>query len=430
MLSPLDTIAFLLTVTAAFSFINLRVLKLPNTIALVVLGAAVSVILFFVQITSSGSWLYQQLAEFLGEIDFYKLVMEGLLAFLLFAGAIKVDVQNLSKRWLGVGSLATIGVFVSATVVSTLLWLLSQCLGLPLNFAWCFVFGALIAPTDPVAVLATLSSVNAPKSLEIDLSGETLFNDGIGVVLFIVALQVATSSESVSLQSVALLFLAEAGGGLLLGLTIGYVGYRAIKRINDYVIEILISLSVVTATYALAEKLHISGPIAVVAAGVLIGYRGPRYAMSDQTRTYMFGFWDVVDRILNSVLFLVIGLEILSVSFDPALIWVALIANPVVLIGRLIAVTGAVIILNPWQSFPKGTVAILTWGAVRGAIPVALALSLPSGQERPYILAATYATVFFSIVFQGLSLPAVIRKTTAASNGGAPSSDAGFPWQK
>lgn len=413
MLPPLEIAAILLTATATFSWLNARIFHLPNTIALLLLGTGASMVLFLVQITTPGLWPYDALLDLLDQVDFHNLVMNGLLAFLLFAGALKVDVNRLSKRWLMVGSLATIGVFVSASIVTVGLWIVSQMFDLPLNLAWCFVFGALIAPTDPVAVLATLRSVKVPKTLEIDLSGETLFNDGIGVVLFIIALKMATATDEVTLSSAAFLFLTQAGGGVVLGLVLGYVGYKAIRLVDDYIIEIIISLAVVTATYAMAEKFGGSGPISVVVAGGLIGHLGPRHAMSDTTRQYLFGFWQVVDQILNSVLFLVIGLEILTVELRRSLLIAALAANPIVLLGRAIAVIGAVIILARLQSFPKGSVAILSWGAVRGAVPVALALSLPGGAERPYILAATYTTVLFSIVVQGLSLPTLVRAVTS-----------------
>ncbi len=338
--------------------------------------------------------------------------MNGMLAFLLFAGALHVNLGHFRDRATVIGILATVGVIISMLIVATGLWTAAHFLGMPISYPWALVFGALIAPTDPVAVLSTLKSSNVPQMLETDMSGEALFNDGVGVVLFTIALQAAIGlGGDFGPTTVGRLLVVEAGGGALLGLVTGYVAYRAFHAIDDYSIEVLISLALVTGTYALASKLHMSGPIAVVVAGVLIGNRGAARAMSDTTKRYVFGFWTLVDDILNAVLFLLIGLEVLVVDFEPYFFSVSMIAIPLVLIARFVAVGGPVAVLRRWKPFARGTVAVLTWGGVRGGISIALALSLPDSPARPYILAATYAVVLFTVIVQGLSLQGVVRRT-------------------
>jgi CPA1 family monovalent cation:H+ antiporter len=276
------------------------------------------------------------------------------------------------------------------------------------------VFGALISPTDPVAVLSTLRTVRVPEILKAEMIGESLFNDGVGVVIFTVlmATAVGATGGGIDLIRVSELFFIEALGGAVLGLVTGYIAYRAMRAIDDYPIEVLISLALVAGTYTLAAKLHMSGPIAVVVAGVLIGNRGPHDAMSEQTERYLFGFWTLVDQILNSVLFLLIGLEVLVLRLDPSFGWLVALAVPLVLCARLFAVAIPVYALsaNHAFSFMRGTIPVLTWGGLRGGISIALALSLPEVAEKSVILASTYALVLFTVVIQGLSLRAVIER--------------------
>ncbi|SHO67308.1 monovalent cation:H+ antiporter, CPA1 family [Pseudoxanthobacter soli DSM 19599] len=419
MLSLFQLLAGLLTVTATFAWLNHRVLRLPDSIGLLVMGLGASLTLIAIEIVFPDTHLYATLATGLQQIDFYEAVMHGMLAFLLFAGALHVDFGRLRRRAPVVGAFATLGVALSSLIIAAGLWLGTEALGMPIGFAWSLVFGALIAPTDPVAVLSTLRSVNVPEKLETDMTGEALFNDGVAVVLFTITLQMAAGSEGASrFAHIAQMLVLEAGGGALLGLATGYVAYRAMRAIDDYSIEVMISLALVTATYALADAFHMSGPIAVVVAGVLIGNRGVACAMSDRTRRYIFGFWTLVDDILNAVLFLLIGLEVLVLNFNPAMAWVGLIAVPLVLVGRFISVAVSVSLLARWQSFAKGTLAVLTWGGVRGGISVALALSLTGTPARSPLLAATYAVVLFTILVQGLTLGWVVRKTAVVQEGG------------
>lgn len=286
-------------------------------------------------------------------------------------------------------------------------------MAIAMPFAWALVFGALISPTDPIAVLGVLKQARVAKTLEMDMAGESLFNDGVGVVLFTVLLAAATTAggeAGLDFIALARLFFVEALGGAILGFATGYLAYRAMRAIDEYSIEVLISLALVTATYAVASRVHVSGPIAVVVAGVLIGNRGATFAMSETTQRYLFGFWNLIDEILNSILFLFIGLEVLVLQFDSSLAPLALLAVPIVLLARFVSVSVPVTLLSARQRFVKGTIPILAWGGVRGGISVALALSIPAVVERPVILAATYAVVLFSLVVQGLSLPAVVKQ--------------------
>jgi CPA1 family monovalent cation:H+ antiporter len=308
--------------------------------------------------------------------------------------------------------MATVGTLISTAIVGIGLWLAAGALAIPLPLAWALVFGALISPTDPLAVLSVLKAVDVPKTLEIDMTGESLFNDGVGVVIFtvLVAAAVGTQGEGIDLLHIGRIFFIEALGGAALGLVTGYLAYRAMRAIDDYPIEVLISLALVAGTYTLASKLHMSGPIAVVVAGLLIGSRGPHDALSEETQRYLFGFWSLVDEILNSVLFLLIGLEVLVLRLDPSFGWLAAFAVPLVLFARLLAVSIPVLALSPSHIFVGGTIPVLTWGGLRGGISIALALSLPEVAEKSVILAATYAVVLFTIVVQGLSLRALVER--------------------
>jgi len=352
----------------------------------------------------------------LGQIDFYATVMEGMLAFLLFAGALHVDYDFLKDQKWAIGVMATVGVVISTFIVGTGFWLLAQLFSADLPYMWALVFGALISPTDPVAVLSLLKSINIPHSLEAKIAGESLFNDGVGVVVFSIVLAIAVGSAagehtSVDALHIAELFFVEAGGGALLGLVTGWIAYRAMATLDDYTLEILITLGVVAATYALALRLHISGPIAVVITGLLVGNRGAKIGMSETTRKHLFAFWELIDEILNSVLFLLIGLEVLLLTIDPSFAWLVVWTIPLVLAARLLAVSIPILVLSWWLKFTRGAIPVLTWGGLRGGISVALALSIPINEFKPLILMSTYAVVLFSIIVQGLTVKAVIRRT-------------------
>jgi len=416
MLSLFDLFALLVLLTASFAWLNAVVFRLPSNIGLLLMGVAAALITALTDAVFPSLHLLDGVGDVLRQIDFYEAVMHGMLGFLLFAGAMHVDWPHLKRRTVPVAVMATLGVMISTFLVGAGFWGLAQLFGLDMPLAWALVFGALISPTDPVAVLSLLKEVRVPKLLEIEMSGESLLNDGVGVVLFTILLAVAATGDNhVSILGAVGLFLLEALGGGLLGLVTGYIGYRAMRRIDEYVVEVFISLAVVTATYAVAEKLHISGPIAVVAAGLLIGERGPADAMSETTRAYLFSFWTLIDELLNSVLFLLIGLELLVVGVNLRFGWLAVCAVPLVLLARALSIGGSIQALSYRLRFIKGTIPVLIWGGVRGGISIALALSLPHVDQRPIILTATYAVVLFTIIVQGLTMKWVIRRTVPSS---------------
>lgn len=413
MLNLFELIAALLTLTAAFAWVNHVWTRLPANIGLLVMGLCASLLLVGAELVFPHAALFGELGKTVRQIDFYQTFMHGMLAFLLFAGAMNVDLARLRQRATVVGVLSTGGVVISMVIVATGMWLAARMLGISLNYGWALVFGALIAPTDPVTVLSALKTVSVPEPLETDMSGEALFNDGIGVVAFTIALEAATHGNGgFGLSQIAELLAVEALGGALLGLVAGYIAYRAMLAIDEYSIEVLISLALVTATYALATAIGTSGPIAVVVAGVLIGNHGSAHAMSDRTRRYVFGFWRLVDDILNAILFLLIGLEVLVLRFDVSFAWIGLAAIPIAIVARFFSVSTPVLLVGHWYRFAPGMIPILTWGAVRGGISVALALSLPDDPARPIILAATYAIVLFTVIIQGLTLNRIIRMST------------------
>lgn len=417
MLSIMDVAAVLLTLSAVFGWLNHKFLPLSHSVGLLVMSVVTSLALIGLDAVLPGLGLLDQISDRMQQIDFTEIVVNGMLAFLLFAGSLHVDLETLRSRAVPVFLLAVFGTIISTAVVAALFWAVAVLAGFPVPFAWALVFGALISPTDPVAVLNTLGNASVPKELQVETEGEALFNDGVGIVLFTVLLRFASSGSgaSVSAGDVAELLLREAGGGILLGVLTGYVAYRAMRLIDDYAVEVLISVALVTGTYALASHVHVSGPLSMVAAGLLIGDRGPRYAMSERTQSYVFGLWTVVDEILNSVLFLLIGLETLILRFDPRTLLLATAAVPIVLLARFVSV-GVQPMLFAWtRMLSWANAPFLTWAGVRGGISVALALSLPDNPTKPLILAATYAVVLFSVIVQGSTLGIVARRTVATA---------------
>ena len=348
--------AALISLTALFSFLNHVYLKLPSTIGVMVISIALSLMLLL--LGSMGfPLLLQQEKSLLEGIDFSTTLLHGMLSFLLFAGALHVDLNRLSEMKWVVVSLATIGVLLSAALVALMLWSVSLLLNLPLTFIHCLLFGALISPTDPVAVMSTLKTLGVPASLETKIAGESLFNDGVGVVLFLVIFNIAYSSEPMQALEVAELFITETLGGALFGFLIGYIAYRMLRRVDNYQVEIIISLALVMGGYAFADAWHLSAPIAIVVAGLLIGNHGRQFAMSDQTREHLDTFWELVDEILNAVLFVLLGLEILMiipVSTNTFLL--SLLAIPIVLLARFVSVSIPVSVLKGRFQFSPGVI--------------------------------------------------------------------------
>ena len=408
-----EIIAILLTISAVFSFVNYRFLKLPTTIGLMLIALAFSLFLIISGkfILGSNQWA----VDLLLEVDFDETLLHGMLSFLLFAGALHVNLGDLRQQYRVIGGLATAGVVISTFVVGGLSWLMLNLLGMHMSFIACLLFGALISPTDPIAVLGILKTTNTPKSLETKIAGESLFNDGVGVVLFLVLLNIATSGyQEVSAAEIGLLFVQEAVGGAALGLAAGLLTYWLLKNVDNYQVEVLITLALVTGGYALAEGLHLSAPIAIVVAGLLIGNHGRSFAMSAKTREHLDGFWELVDEILNAVLFVLIGLEVMVLNSTGLELFAGLLAVPIVLFARLVSVAIPITILRYFRTFSPHVVKILTWGGLRGGISVALALSLPAGHERHVILSITYAVVVFSIVVQGLTIGRLVQKSTGS----------------
>jgi CPA1 family monovalent cation:H+ antiporter len=400
--------ALLLTLAAAAAFINVRWIKLPPTIGLMVISLVGSLIVLI--LGETGIIPVRALVPFVSQIDFEEVLLHGMLSFLLFAGALHVNFDDLRRERLPVAVLSTIGVVIATFVIGGLFWVGAAVVGLQLSFLNALLFGALISPTDPIAVLGIIKQVGAPKRLETQISGESLFNDGIGVVVFLTVLGISTGHSASDPQSVALLLVKEAGGGALLGLVVGWGVYLMLKSVNAYQVEILLTLALVTGGYALAEAIHVSAPIAMVVAGLLIGNRGRAFAMSNQTRERLDSFWELIDEILNAVLFMLIGLELVVITLQPSYFVAGLIAIAVSLLGRLISVGLPIGFIGLRKPFPNGTIWILTWGGLRGGISIALALSLPISPERDIVIAATYVVVVFSILVQGLTLGPLIQR--------------------
>ena len=405
-----DILALLITLTAIFSYINHRYLRLPLTIGVMLIGLIMS--LGLLALKPLGLDLTPQANTILGEIDFNQTLMHGMLSYLLFAGALHVNLTDLAEqKWL-IATLATLGVLASTTIIGVLLWLLLDLINIDLPFLYCLVFGALISPTDPIAVLGILRTVHAPKSLETKITGESLFNDGIGVVVFILISGFAFGETDITPGAVIAFFLKEALGGVIFGFVIGGITYAMLKRVDNYQVEILLTLALVTGGYAMAEVLHVSAPIAIVVAGLLIGNHGRLLAMSEITVERLDTFWELIDEILNAVLFVLIGLEILVITFEAHLLIAGVLSIFIVLIARFVSVGVPIFFIRKFRELTPGVIKILTWGGLRGGISVALALSLPASAERETILAITYCVVVFSILVQGLTIGRLIKRYT------------------
>ena len=418
--------ALLLLLSALFGFINHVTLRLPHTIALVIMALMASAVMVAADLLWPSLGVARAASAALLKIDFSNALMNGMLGLLLFAGALHIDLSELAAGKWSIGLMATVGVLISTFVAGTGIYYFGKWFCPATPYVWALVFGALISPTDPVAVLGLLKTVRIPALLRAKIAGESLFNDGVGVVVFTVMLAIAMSVDPGWLSpqhaehaaahapngvmGIVRLFTVEALGGALLGFVAGLLAFYAMRSIDEHNIEVLITLALVFATYALAMRLHISGPIAMVVAGLMIGNHGARLAMSSRTRKHLFQFWSLLDEILNSLLFLLIGLEVLVIGFNPVNLPLALFAIPMVLLARLVAVAIPIGLLRVREKFEEGTIAILTWGGLRGGISVALALSLPDNAYKPAILMATYAVVVFSVIVQGLTMKRLIGR--------------------
>jgi CPA1 family monovalent cation:H+ antiporter len=397
-----QTVALLLTFAAVAGYLNHKVLRLPRTIGLMAITLSMTLALmalaFFKVVDLSHA------ADFVRSIDFSDVLLHGMLAFLLFAGALHVDLQDFLGQAVPVSVLATLGVLVATLVAGTLFWIAAGWLWGSTAYVYGLLFGALIAPTDPIAVMGILKKAGAPKALETIFTGESLFNDGVGVVVFLTILGIVLGRARPGPGSIALFFLVEAVGGAALGLALGWIVYRLLRSVDAYQVEILLTLALAAGGYALAEAVHVSAPITIVVAGMLIGNHGRAFAMSETTRQNLDKFWELIDEILNAVLFVIIGLEIIAVRLSVKVLGPAVAAILIVLASRLASVAFSSVLLRGKRRLGRGSVVLLTWGGLRGGISIALALSLPAGPERPLILAATYVVVIFSVIVQGLTI--------------------------
>lgn len=407
-----EIIAILLTLSALFSFINYRFIGLPTTIGVMLIGLLCSLTLigFGTAVPGVNHWAHELLAA----IDFDQTLLHGMLSFLLFAGALHVNINDLRGQSRLIAGLATIGVAISTFIIGTLFWLLMNSLGFTLPYLHALLFGALISPTDPIAVMGIIKTVGLSKSLETKIVGESLFNDGVGVVIFLVLLGIASGEGGhTDASAVGLLFLQEAVGGCLFGFLSGYVTYRLLRQVDQYEVEVLLTLALVSGCYVAAEALHLSAPIAIVVAGLFIGNHGRSFAMSAKTREHLDTFWALIDEILNVVLFVLIGLEVIVIHFGVEQFKAILVTIPVVLISRFVSVLVPVNLLRMVRSFSPHVIKIMTWSGLRGGISVALALSLPAHESRDLIVAVTYGVVVFSIVVQGLTVGPFLNKLGA-----------------
>jgi CPA1 family monovalent cation:H+ antiporter len=407
-MSDFEVAATLLSLTAGLAYFNARVLKLPSAIGMMataLLGSLLLLLLDEMQVTD----VAPRVTALLDQVNLSHALLHGMLGILLFAGALHVNLADLREFRLPIAVLALLGTAVSTALVGIGSYFVLGALGLDIALVHCLLFGALISPTDPIAVLGILKAARAPKSLEVTITGESLFNDGVGVVFFLAILGVAAGDE-VSAGTLARLFVQEAIGGIVFGLVIGYVGFRLLRSIDQYSVEILITLAMVFGGYAAAEAIHVSAPIAAVAAGLLIGNQGRALAMSDTTRDHLDTFWELVDEILNAVLFLLIGLEVVHLKLTVELLVAGAITIPLVLAARWFSVAIPLAAMPGFRRRARGATLLLTWGGLRGGISVALALSLTSGHTREVILVITYCVVVFSILVQGTTLGRLVRR--------------------
>ena len=402
-----QVIAILLTLTALFSYVNERYLHLHTTIGVMLIALLMSVAL--IVLGDFGLGIEPFARRLLGQVEFDKALLQWMLGFLLFAGSLHVELGELHRQRGLIALLATVGTVLSMMLVGGLTFAALRVVGLAMPMLYCLLFGALISPTDPVAVLAMMKGAGAPKSIQTKLAGESLFNDGIGVVLFMMLLGLATGTGHAGVASVTWLLLREVIGGAVIGFAAGALVYRLLKRVDNSQVEVLLTLALAMGGYALAQSLHVSAPIAAVVSGIFIGNTARSSAMSVRTREHLDLFWDLIDEILNAVLFMLIGLVVLTFHFGGRHLMAVLLVIPIVLFARWCSIAGAVKVLSRQRPFRRGIIPILTWGGLRGGLSVAMALSIPDNAWRNTIIAITYGVVIFSIAIQGTTIKGVVR---------------------
>jgi CPA1 family monovalent cation:H+ antiporter len=406
-----NALAVITVLAALFGYINYRFLRLPDIIGVMLISLVASLAIFGLGLIHPG--IFQGATTFIRGIDFYTILIKIMLSFLLFAGAIHINARNLQEERTSVLTFSTISVLISTAVVGGLLYLLCRAFQQPLSLVYCLLFGALISPTDPIAVLSILRQAKIPSSLETKITGESLFNDGVGIVVFLCMYQVAEAGGGhLSAANVVVLFLRQAGGGLLLGAALGYAGFLLVKTIDHYQVEVMITLAIVMGGYLVADKLQVSGALAMVVAGIITGNKTRVTATSAISRDYIDKFWGLVDNLLNAILFLLIGLEMLVIPFQPILFWLGLASIPIVLLARYVSVSLPISLLKYNTCFEKNAIGVLTWGGLRGGLSVALALSIPTNMSGNLFVVITYIIVLFSILVQGLTIGRFARKLT------------------
>lgn len=402
-------ISVLTVLSALFAFINTKFLKLPFTIGLMIIAICFTLAIIF--LGHFEHFILEEATLLIESIDFETVLLEVMLSFLLFAGALHTNLEDLSKQKGPIMLFATLGILISTFLVGGMFYFLVDAMGHPIDFIYCLLFGALISPTDPIAVLGILKDAKAPKKLETKIVGESLFNDGVGVVIFLVIFSIAQRGmASVEAEEIGFLFFEEVFGGIGLGLLMGYVGFWLMKTIDHYETEVMITLALVMGIYSIAHYFHFSGPLAVVVAGLFIGNKSPEIAWSKSTKNYVDKFWELLDVFLNAILFVLIGFELLIITLNGEYITLGLIAIPITLLARYLALLGPIALFKKKLDFAPKTDILMTWGGIRGGISIALALTLGADMERELFLTATYVVVVFSIIGQGLTIGPLVKK--------------------
>ncbi len=408
-----NIITLIIVLAAIFGYINFRFIKLPGTIGIMLISLVASLVVIGVSLIEPT--FFAETTEVLSSIDFHTALMKVMLSFLLFAGAFHIDAKKLKSERTSIITFATIGVVISTFIVGTLIYGAFQLFQLSIDYIYCLLFGALISPTDPIAAIGILKKAKIPETLETKISGESLFNDGVGVVIFATLIEIAqVGLSNTSGWDIVWLFIEEAAGGLIFGVALGYLGYLALRSIDNYIVETMVTLAIVMGGYFLADKLHVSGPLAMVMAGLITGNKSMKQGVSDTTRDYIGKFWEMIDEVMNAILFLLIGFEMLIIPFNMTLLWLGCIAIIVVLLARYIAVVIPIMFLKYKKNpFEKNAIPILTWGGLRGGISVALALSVPKYMYGEVFVSITYIVVLFSILVQGLTIGKFAKRLAA-----------------
>jgi CPA1 family monovalent cation:H+ antiporter len=402
-------ITILVVITAVFAYVNTRFLKLPETIGIMVTSLLFSLLLILAGLLFPATLSIAE--NFVSSIDFSEVLLDVMLSFLLFAGALHTDSSLLRANRNSITIFAVVGVLLSTLLIGVILYLLFQLFHMPVSFLYCLLFGALVAPTDPIAVLGILTKAGAPKDVEIKIVGESLFNDGIGVVLFLSLVEIITiGQDNISFVQIIILLVKEIGGGILLGLLIGQGGYRLMRKIDHYQTEILITLAMVMGGYVVAQMLHVSGPLAMVVAGLFTGSRSKEPGMNGTAGLYIDKFWELIDVLMNAILFVLIGLELITLDFNLNYLIAGLVAIPVTLVARYISLILPSSLFKKFINTDKKTVLLMTWGGLRGGLSIAMALSLTKPLPSEQFVFMVYVIVLFSIIVQGLTVHKLVKK--------------------